>query len=87
MKKILFILLISTVATFGKTKGVPSNGRTKNVPSKSITKPQISKPSIITCIGWTDIVSSTTGEVIGKRSNNCWNASQGFHRVTILYQY
>jgi hypothetical protein len=86
MKKILFILLISTVASFGKTKGVPSKGKMKDASSKSTPKPQIVKPNIVTCIGWTDIVSNTTGEVIGKRSNNCWNASQGFHRVTILYQ-
>ena len=86
MKKILFILLISTVASFGKTKGVPSKGKMKVASSKSTPKPQTIKPNIVTCIGWNTIYSNTTGEAIGKQSNNCWNARQGFHRVTILYQ-
>jgi hypothetical protein len=77
MKKILFLLLISSVAAFGKTKGNHS---------KPIPKAQLSKIKSMICFGWENIYSSTTGEVIGKRSDNCWNARQGSHSTTVLYE-
>jgi hypothetical protein len=77
MKKILFLLLISTVVSFG---------RTKKVPSRLTPKTHIKKLKNMICFGWKKIYNDA-GEEIGKHSDNCWNASQGNHNITILYQY
>jgi hypothetical protein len=75
MKKFLLILfMMPTFTTFaGK--------------DKAYTKTNHDSKNAMICFGWTTIYSSTTGKPIGKYSYNCWNASQGWHYASVLYEY
>lgn len=77
MKKVVYLLLITMLVSFG------SFG--KKTMKKAKTKPKTNQAMI--CFGWHTIYSKTTGQAIGKYSDNCWNSSQGHHSTTILYVY
>lgn len=78
-KNILSLLLLafSTICVFAKS---PKLKKLPEVKSVSIQASMI-------CFGWTNIYSNSTGQIIGRYSNNCWNAEFGSHRVTEFYIY
>ena len=76
MKKILILVLLSTMVSLGKSNGVPKN---------LTPKANIQKLKFLICTGEWHYTYYTDGSKSSATNTSCWNLRQGHHTTTITY--